>query len=210
MLRIIWLFLFVLTLSSLIVNSYSVKIFLEGPVALIISQDGSSNVIYVTQNTTLNLQGNISITAYPLLPGYTIQINGKNVTSLNLNVTAPETIRVISHPTYVYLTIMLHGNGYVRVTLENGTTYTLNSTSKLRIQNMSYVLISTPLSRESIINGSQTNFYILYLDNNTTINVTILSSNRSSFSLTPISLTGIGLGLILLAIYIFFRRKENK
>ena len=202
-----WLLLTLLFFLPFTLHAYStvVTFHLYGPVIVVVNYNNTE--LFITQNESVALTGHVIIKAQPTALGYVIYINGKRTDMVALNVTEPTIINVTAVPTYVTVKINVIGKGSINLQLSNGTTVTITKNVTFRVQNYSYIYLTTPFSQNVIINNVRSNFYVTLITNSTTINVTFLPNKKKDLN-TPLNLTGIALGVIALAIYLFTRKKS--
>ncbi|QGR19984.1 hypothetical protein D1868_08300 [Stygiolobus azoricus] len=196
-------------LTSLGETSYLVKFLLEGPVIVNIIYNNSN--ILIDSNTTLTLSGKITLKALPTSLGYVVLIDGRKVSNTSLNINGPTTINITAIPSYVNLSVYVFGKGVVTVQLSNGSSYSISENKTFTVKNYTFVYINAPFNQNVIFNHNiESNFYVVLLNGSTSINVTFLpNKNISPQSKTQLNLTGIALGIIALAFYLFFRRKSS-
>jgi len=196
-------------LTSLGETSYPVKFLLEGPVIVYLIYNNSD--ILIDSNTTLILSGKITLKAIPTSLGYVVLIDGEKVSNISLDINAPTTINVTAIPSYVNLSIYIFGKGVVTVQLSNGSSYSISENKTFKVKNYTFVYINAPFNQNVIFNHDiESNFYVVLLNGSTSINVTFLpNKNISPQFKTQLNLTGIALGMIALAFYLFFRRKSS-
>ncbi|AAY79616.1 hypothetical protein Saci_0197 [Sulfolobus acidocaldarius DSM 639] len=112
-------------------------------------------------------------------------------------------------PTYVDLKVIVNNGSNVQIRFDNGSYISIKSSSQFLVRNDSYVYITTPIGSNSIINNVSTNFYILFVTNDSVVNVTFVKSHELNSSSSPsVDLLGVGLGVMALAIYLIIKRRQ--
>ncbi|MDT7873566.1 MAG: hypothetical protein RRB18_08145 [Sulfolobaceae archaeon] len=196
-------------LTALSETSYPVKFLLEGPVIVNVIYNNSD--ILIDRNTTLTLSGEVTLKALPISLGYVVLIDGRKVSNTSLNINGPTTINVTAITSYVNLSIHIFGKGIVTVQLSNGSSYYISENKTFTVENYSFIYINVPFDQNVVFNHDvESNFYVMLVNGSTSVNVTFLpNKNISSHAKMSLNITGIALGLIALAFYLFFRRKSS-
>ncbi|AGE70170.1 hypothetical protein [Sulfolobus acidocaldarius] len=198
-----------LCIFSIVTESsvHTLEILINGPLQVTITQ--GNNFTVISKTTSLRLQGNITIQASTLQPGYQIFINGIKANTLTLNSSLYDLINVTAVPTYVDLKVIVNNGSNVQIRFDNGSYISIKSSSQFLVRNDSYVYITTPIGSNSIINNVSTNFYILFVTNDSVVNVTFVKSHELNSSSSPsVDLLGVGLGVMALAIYLIIKRRQ--
>ncbi|BCU69451.1 hypothetical protein [Stygiolobus caldivivus] len=188
---------------------YQVKFRIYGPVVVTLIYDNTTTLI--NTNTSMPLYGKITIDAQATSLGYSIFINGEKTSNLTLNVYSPMTVNVTAVPTFVNLKINIIGRGSVNLQLSNGTSITISRNTTIRVQNFSFIYVSAPFNQNIIFNNNiQSNFYVILVNQSTSLNVTFTDLSKSNKSDSPtFNFVGIALGLIAISIYLFTRKKST-
>ncbi|MBB5253850.1 hypothetical protein [Sulfurisphaera ohwakuensis] len=194
-------------LSTTVTNSYVLKIIIKGPVEVLVITNDSS--IFLHNSTLLTFNRSVIISVSPLNPGYYVEINGTRYIEYTRAINSSETLNITAIPEFVKVSLNLNGSGNIRVTFSNGSSIIMNKSTEFYALNNSLLYIYS--SKTMFINNITTNFYILALNNNITLNITFLNDKSSSADNVSNSqgFIGIGLGLIALSFYLFLKKRQQ-
>ena len=205
----LFLVLLVILLFSSNANSSTLKVIMEGPSQVLVNYPNGSFLL-ISNSSTLQFNDSIRVTIFSTNPSYYIIVNGtKYSSSYSALINDSETLYAKAIPEYVKISFDLNGSGKLKIMVDNGTSFTLNRSASFLVLNNSLVYITSSKTFE--INGTITNFYILVPTSNVSLYVNFIKNPSSSSSpkITSQDFLGIGLGLIGLSLYLFFRRKTS-
>ncbi|QIW25071.1 LPXTG cell wall anchor domain-containing protein [Sulfolobus sp. S-194] len=205
--KLLLLVLISIALFTIVTNSYTLKIIVRGPVEVLVITNSSS--IFLHNSTLLTFNRSVIISVSPLNPGYYVEINGTKYTEYTRAINSSETLNITAIPEFVKVSLNLSGSGKIRLTFSNGSSIIVNKSTEFYALNNSLLYIYS--SKTMFINNVTTNFYILALNNNITLNITFLNNKSSSAGNVSNSqgFIGIGLGLIALSFYLFFKKRQQ-
>ncbi|BFH72685.1 hypothetical protein SJAV_06290 [Sulfurisphaera javensis] len=193
---------------SLVTNSYTLKLIINGPVTVIFSN--STTTFLITNSTIVNFNNSVKITVFSSNPSYYIVVNGsKYYNEFTENINKSEILEIKALPEFIKIQINLNGTGNLRISLNNGSFLVINKSTSFFVLNNSIVYINSVKTID--INGIKTNFYVFVVSSNETLNISFVKENNSAMSpkISSQGFLGIGLGLIGLSLYIFFRRRQQ-
>jgi len=196
-------------LFSIPSNGNSLKVLIEGPSQVLVNYPNGSFLL-IGNSSTLQFNGSIRVTIFSTNPSYYVLVNGtKYFSSYSFSINNSETLYVKAIPEYVKMSLTLNGSGNLKIMINNGSSFTINKTTSFLVLNNSIVYITSGKTFE--INGAITNFYIIAPSSNVSLDINFIknTSSTSSPKITSQDFLGIGLGLIGLSLYLFFKRKTN-
>ena len=209
--KIYLLFLAILVVLSFSVNvnSSTLKVIIEGPSQVLINYPNGS-ILLISNSSNVQFNESIRVTIFSVNPSYYITVNGTNYfSSYSTVINNSEILCIKAIPEYVKITLNLNGTGKLKIMINNGSTFTVNKSTSFLVLNNSIVYITSEKTFE--INGITTNFYLLVPTSNVSLDVNFISytSPYRSPKITSQDFLGIGLGLIGLSLYLFFKRKTS-
>lgn len=207
---LILLIMFALMFFPYVVTAKTLKVIIKGPADVLLSSFNGSFLL-INNSTSVTFNGSVKITVFPVEPGFYVTVNGTPVyTTYSLTINKSEVLLIESKPEYVKVSIYINGSGYLKVMLNNGTSFTINKSISFLVLNESLVYLSSPKVFE--IDGAKTSFYLLVPSNNVSLHVTFLKSEISGQQPIRISsqgFIGIGLGIIALSFYLFIKKRRE-
>ena len=208
--KVYFLFLIVLlALLSTNVSSSILRVIIEGPSEVLVNYSNGS-ILLISNSSTIHFNGNIRVTVFSLNPSYYIVVNGtKYFSSYSTIINNSEILCVKALPEYVRVNLNLNGTGKLRIMISNGSSFTINRSTSFLVLNNSIIYITSGKTFE--INGAITNFYILVPTGNVSLEVSLINytSPIRTPKITSQNFLGIGLGLIGLSLYFFFKRRSG-
>jgi len=196
-------------IPSVSTNGNSLKVLIEGPSQVLVNYPNGSFLL-ISNSSTLQFNGSIRVTIFSMNPSYYVLVNGtKYFSSYSFSINNSETLYVKAIPEYVKMSLNLNGSGNLKIMINNGSSFTINKTTLFLVLNNSIVYITSGKTFE--INGTITNFYIIAPSSNVSLDINFIKkfSSTSPPKITSQDFLGIGLGLIGLSLYLFFKRKTN-
>jgi len=192
------------------VNGSILKIIIQWPSQVLVNYSNGS-ILLIANSSIIKFNGSIKITVSPLNPSYCLVVNGtKYFSSYSAMINKSETLYIKALPEYVKVSLNLNGSGKLRIMISNGSTLTVNESTSFSVLNNSIIYITS--SKSFKVNGIITNFYVFIPTDNVSLNISFVSQHSfytSSPKITSQGFLGIGLGLIALSLYLFFRRKAS-
>ena len=208
--RAYFLFFVLLVIIPLVsTNGSTLKVLIEGPSQVLVNYTNGSFLL-ISNSSTLQFNDSVRVTIFSTNPSYYVIVNGtKYFSPYSFSINDSETLYVKALPEYVKMSLNLNGSGKLKIMINNGSSFTLNKTTSFIVLNNSIVYITSGKTFE--INGTVTNFYIVAPSSNVSLDVNFIknSSSTSSPKITSQDFLGIGLGLIGLSLYLFFKRKTS-